>query len=148
MSYLLGGGWWTLWYALLWLAVTPFVAMTAALTRATPNEPMLAMENAFAVGSVGLFVLMGATANLGVLLDRRRIDDGRLAVRAERRRRGGSGAGRRLRAHLWRQLLRRHAATAHAQSMGRTVALPHVRVIPGVLLRARHVALSASLSTA
>jgi hypothetical protein len=65
VSYLLGGGWWTLWYALLWLAVTPFVAMTAALTRATPNEPMLAMENAFAVGSVGLFVLMGATAISG-----------------------------------------------------------------------------------
>jgi hypothetical protein len=65
VSYLLGGGWWTLWYTLLWLAVTPFVAMTAALTRATPNEPMLAMENAFAVGSVGLFVLMGATAISG-----------------------------------------------------------------------------------
>jgi hypothetical protein len=65
VSYLLGGGWWTLWYALLWLAVTPFVVMTAALTRATPNEPMLAMENAFAVGSVGLFALMGATAISG-----------------------------------------------------------------------------------
>ena len=65
MSYLLGGGWWTFWYVLLWLAVAPFVAMTAALTRATPNEPMLAMEIAFAVGSVGLFVLMGATAISG-----------------------------------------------------------------------------------
>ena len=46
MSYLIGSGWWILWYALLWLAVAPFVAMTAALTRATPNDPMLSMENA------------------------------------------------------------------------------------------------------
>jgi hypothetical protein len=65
VSYLLGSGWWTLWYAVLWLAVTPFVAMTAALTRATPNEPVLAMKDAFAVGSLGLFVLMGATAISG-----------------------------------------------------------------------------------
>jgi hypothetical protein len=65
MSYLFGSGWWILWYAPLWLAVTPFAVMTAALTRATPNEPMMAMENAFAVGALGLFVLMGATAISG-----------------------------------------------------------------------------------
>ena len=58
MSYLIGSGWWILWYGLLWLAVAPFVAMTAALARATPNDPVPPMENAFAVGSVGLFVLI------------------------------------------------------------------------------------------
>ena len=67
MSYLLGSGWWVVWYGLLWLAIVPFVVMTAALTRATPNDPMLAMETAFAIGAVGLFVLMGATAISGYL---------------------------------------------------------------------------------
>ena len=67
MSYLIGSGWWILWYGLLWLAVAPFVAMTAALARATPNDPMLPMENAFAIGSVGLFVLMIGTAISGYL---------------------------------------------------------------------------------
>jgi hypothetical protein len=65
VSYLIGSGWWVLWYAPLWLAVTPFAFMTAALARATPNEPTLEMETAFAVGSVGLFVLMIATAISG-----------------------------------------------------------------------------------
>ena len=67
MSYLLGSGWWVLWYALLWLAVMPFVAMTALLTRATPDDPMLAMETAFAVGPMGLAVLMAGTAISGYL---------------------------------------------------------------------------------
>lgn len=65
MSYFIGSGWWMIWYALLWLAVTPFVAMTAALARATPNDPMLAMEQAFAVGTVGMIVLMAATTISG-----------------------------------------------------------------------------------
>jgi len=67
MSYLIGSGWWILWYIPLWLAVVPFALMTAQLARATPNEPMLAMETTFAVGTIGLFVLMGATAISGVL---------------------------------------------------------------------------------
>jgi hypothetical protein len=67
MSYLIGTGWWIIWYAALWLAVVPFVVMTAALTKATPNDPMLAMETAFAMSTVGLFVLMGATAIAGYL---------------------------------------------------------------------------------
>ena len=67
MSYLVGSGWWVLWYGVLWLSLAPFVAMTAALTRATPNEPMLAMETAFALSAVSLFVLMGATAISGFL---------------------------------------------------------------------------------
>ena len=67
MSYLIGSGWWVIWYGLLWLAIAPYVVMTAQLTRATPNEPMLAMETAFAIGAVGLFVLMGATAISGYL---------------------------------------------------------------------------------
>lgn len=61
MSYLIGSGWWVPWYALLWLAIAPFMAMTAALARATPSDPMPAMETAFAVGTLGLFVLIGAT---------------------------------------------------------------------------------------
>ena len=56
-----------MWYGLLWIAIVPFVVTTAALTRATPNDPMLTMVTAFAVGSVGLFVLMGATAISGYL---------------------------------------------------------------------------------
>ena len=67
MSYFIGTGWWILWYAALWLGVTPFVVMTAALTRAAPNDPMPVMETSFAVGSVGLFILMGATAISGFL---------------------------------------------------------------------------------
>ena len=67
MSYLIGTGWWVLWYGLLWLSITPWVVMTAALVRATPNDPMPAMETAFAIGAVGLFVLMGATAISGFL---------------------------------------------------------------------------------
>lgn len=65
MRYLFGGGWWLLWYGTLWLALVPFVAMTIALARATPNEPMPAMETAFALSTVSLFVLMGATAIAG-----------------------------------------------------------------------------------
>ena len=65
MRYLFGSGWWVLWHAVLWLAVTPFVVMTAALTRASPNDPMEAMELAFAVSSLGLFVLVVATAISG-----------------------------------------------------------------------------------
>jgi hypothetical protein len=65
VSYFIGSGWWTLWYGLLWLAVAPFVVMTAALARATPNETALQMETAFAVSSLGLAVLMGATAISG-----------------------------------------------------------------------------------
>jgi hypothetical protein len=67
MSYLIGSGWWVLWYGVLWLALVPFVVMTAALARATPNEPMLAMETAFAISTVGLAVLMGATVVSGFL---------------------------------------------------------------------------------
>lgn len=67
MSYLFGSGWWIVWNVLLWLAVVPYVVMTAALTRATPNDPMLTMETAFAIGTVGLVVLMGATAISGYL---------------------------------------------------------------------------------
>lgn len=62
MSYLVGSGWWVLWYGLLWLALVPFIVMTAALVRATPNEAMLAMETAFGVGALSIFVLVGATA--------------------------------------------------------------------------------------
>jgi hypothetical protein len=61
MSYVLGSGWWVIWYALLWLALVPFVVSAAALTRATPDEPMLLMENAFAISSLGLVVLMAGT---------------------------------------------------------------------------------------
>ena len=67
MSYFIGTGWWILWYGILWLAVVPFAVMTAMLTRATPNEPMELLEKAFAVGTVGLFVLMIGTAISGVL---------------------------------------------------------------------------------
>jgi hypothetical protein len=67
MSYLLGSGWWVIWYALLWLALVPFIVMAAALTRATPNDPMLTMETAFAVSTMGLLVLMAATAISGFL---------------------------------------------------------------------------------
>ena len=67
MTYLLGSGWWVLWYSLLWLSLAPFVVMTAALARATPNDPMPAIETAFAVGTLGLAVLMGATAVSGYL---------------------------------------------------------------------------------
>jgi hypothetical protein len=67
VSYLIGTGWWILWYGTLWLAVAPFVVMTAMLTRATPNEPMELMEKSFAIGSVGLFVLMTGTAISGIL---------------------------------------------------------------------------------
>jgi len=38
MSYLIGNGWWGIWYVMLWLGVVPFVAVTAALARATPND--------------------------------------------------------------------------------------------------------------
>jgi hypothetical protein len=67
VSYFIGTGWWILWYGILWLAVVPFAVMTAMLTRATPNEPMDLLEKAFAVGTVGLFVLMIGTAISGVL---------------------------------------------------------------------------------
>lgn len=67
MSYLFGSGWWIVWNVLLWLAVAPFAVMTAALTRASPNDPMLTMETAFGVGTLGLMVLMGATAVSGYL---------------------------------------------------------------------------------
>jgi len=67
VSYLLGGGWWLLWYGTLWLSLAPFVAMTVALGRAPPNEPMPAMESAFALSTMGLFVLMTATAISGGL---------------------------------------------------------------------------------
>src|SRR6185295_4961335 len=52
VSYLLGGGWWLLWYGTLWVSLVPYVAMTAALVRATPNEPMPAMETAFALSTM------------------------------------------------------------------------------------------------
>ena len=65
VSYFLGSGWWILWYGVLWLALSPFAVMTAGLTRATPNDPMPLMETSFAIGSVGLFVLMIATAIAG-----------------------------------------------------------------------------------
>ncbi|HUQ82921.1 MAG TPA: hypothetical protein VM076_17345 [Gemmatimonadaceae bacterium] len=67
MSYLFGSGWWVVWYGLLWLSLIPYVVMTAALTRASPNESMLPMENAFAVSAMSVFVLMGATAISGYL---------------------------------------------------------------------------------
>lgn len=67
MSYLLGSGWWVVWYALLWLALAPFVVMTALLARATPDEPMLAMETGFAFTALGVIVLMAATAISGYL---------------------------------------------------------------------------------
>lgn len=52
MSYLIGSGWWVLWYGLLWLALVPFVVMTVALARATPNDTVLAMETALAFGAL------------------------------------------------------------------------------------------------
>jgi hypothetical protein len=67
MSYLFGSGWWVIWYGLLWLSLVPYVVMTAALTRASPNDSMLPMEYAFAVSAMSLFVLMGATAISGYL---------------------------------------------------------------------------------
>jgi hypothetical protein len=67
MSYLFGSGWWIVWNVLLWLAVIPYIVMTAALTRASPNDPMLTMEYAFAVGTLGMAILMGATAVSGYL---------------------------------------------------------------------------------
>jgi hypothetical protein len=65
VSYLFGSGWWVLWYALLWLALVPFVVMTVALARATPNETVLAMETALAIGALSAFVLAGATTIAG-----------------------------------------------------------------------------------
>ena len=65
MSYFIGSGWWVLWYGLLWLALVPFVVMTVALARATPNETVLAMETAFAIGALSVFVLVGATTIAG-----------------------------------------------------------------------------------
>ena len=67
MSYLLGSGWWIVWNLLVLLAVVPYVVMTAALTRASPNDPMMTMENAFGVGTLGVMILMGATAISGYL---------------------------------------------------------------------------------
>ena len=67
MSYLFGSGWWVVWYAMLWLALIPFVVMAGALTRATPDDPMLLMETAFAVSNLGLVVLMAGTAISGFL---------------------------------------------------------------------------------
>ena len=67
MSYLFGSGWWIVCNLLVWLAVTPYVVMTAALTRASPNDPMMTMENAFGIGTVGLVILMGATVISGFL---------------------------------------------------------------------------------
>ena len=58
VSYLVGTGWWIVWYGILWLAVSPFVVMTVGLARATPNDSMPLMETSFAIGSVGLFALM------------------------------------------------------------------------------------------
>ena len=95
MSYLVGSGWWVLWYGLLWLSLTPFVAMTAALARATPNDPMPAMETAFAIGSVGLFVLMVRDGDLRLPVDRRRVVDWRVAVHPEHWRRRSARAHRR-----------------------------------------------------
>jgi hypothetical protein len=65
VSYLIGSGWWVLWYGLLWLALVPFVVMTVALARATPNETVSAMETAFAIGAVSVVVLAGATTVSG-----------------------------------------------------------------------------------
>jgi hypothetical protein len=65
MSYLIGSGWWVLWYALLWLAFAPFVVTTAALARATPNETVLPMETAFGVSALSIFVLIGASTIAG-----------------------------------------------------------------------------------
>jgi hypothetical protein len=65
LSYLFGSGWWVAWYLPLWLAVSPFVVMTMGLTRALPDEPMMLMENAFAVSAVGLAVLMLGTVISG-----------------------------------------------------------------------------------
>lgn len=65
MSYLVGSGWWVLWYGLLWLALAPFILMTTALARATPNETVLAMETAFGVSALSIFVLVGATTISG-----------------------------------------------------------------------------------
>ena len=67
MSYLFGSGWWVAWYLALWLAIGPFVVMAAGLTRATPDEPMMLMENAFAVSALGLAVLMLGTIISGYL---------------------------------------------------------------------------------
>ena len=67
MNYLFGTGWWIIWYALLWLAVVPFAVMTAALTRATQNDPMMLMENTFGFCTLGLVILMGGTAISGYL---------------------------------------------------------------------------------
>ena len=58
MSYLIGSGWWVLWYGLLWLALVPFIVTTAALARATPNETVLAMETAFGISALSVVVLM------------------------------------------------------------------------------------------
>lgn len=65
MSYLFGSGWWVAWYLPLWLSVGPFVAMAVGLTRAKPDEPMMLMENAFAVSAVGLVVLIIGTTVSG-----------------------------------------------------------------------------------
>jgi hypothetical protein len=67
MSYLFGSGWWIVWHVLLWVSVVPYVVMTAALTRASPNDPMMTMEYAFAVGSLGFFVLTVGTVASGYL---------------------------------------------------------------------------------
>jgi hypothetical protein len=67
MNYLFGSGWWMIWYALLWLALVPFIVMTAALTRAAPDAPMLVMETTFGVSTLGLIVLMAGTAISGYL---------------------------------------------------------------------------------
>ena len=56
-----------LWHAALWLAVAPFVAMTVALTRASATTPYPPLETAFAISSVGAFVLVAATVIASVL---------------------------------------------------------------------------------
>jgi hypothetical protein len=67
VSYLIGSGWWVLWYALLWIAVVPFVVTTVALGRAMPNETVLAMETAFGVSALSIVVLIGASTISGYL---------------------------------------------------------------------------------
>ena len=67
MTYVLGSGWWLLWYGLLWLAAAPFVALAVTLARSRGSQPSPAMDVAFGLASVGLFVLATATLVSAIL---------------------------------------------------------------------------------
>jgi hypothetical protein len=67
VSYLLGGGWWTLWYLLLWLALAPFIWLGVSLSRTPLGGASPGQDAAFAFCNVSL-VLMSLTSLVNTLL--------------------------------------------------------------------------------